>query len=412
MKYLIPLLLLVSGCASNSSSQKNIENCSNLKRMVGTCAEAQKTQVDGKQNGAVLIGFLLRKMNNKDRLTKNMDRLLSISLKNVESGKSYNINLSGKNFGMKTVEPGVYCLSRVTTYVNFSINLCDKGTIPVNSGEIKNAGFWLTGINYDSDEVKLKVFDTSAKKMDLYEDATKYYANFFEEKLKTSPKSTVLNSIEGYWYTTEETVKTYFFDADGSYYKASELYDHGNLNLSGYWSWSKGSGKAELKNKYGSFKMIKKDDKLLAIYENVKGLGVRWIAYRNPIRFWELENDCESPVVQYDRSTLDKVAAQIKKSVYVKIDYNSTEPPHIARVGKRVFMRPHGQKVVKSNISSEEEEMILNTFHKWRFAKEAKNQTLTICMIKDVYPTECLSPDSEFIIFESGKKYPERGMCF
>ena len=71
MKYLIPLLLLVSGCASNSSSEKNIDNCSNLERVVGACSEAQKTQVGGKQNGAVLIGFLLRKMNNKDSKIRN-----------------------------------------------------------------------------------------------------------------------------------------------------------------------------------------------------------------------------------------------------------------------------------------------------------------------------------------------------
>lgn len=412
MKYLIPLILLVSGCATNSSSQKKMDNCSNLETMVGSCTNSIKDQLAGNQNGAILIGFLLHKMNNKERLSKNIDRILSISLKNVENGNSYNINLNNRNFGMKTVEPGVYCLSKVTTYVNFSINLCNKGTIPVNPGEIKNAGYWLAGINYDTDKVKLKVFDTNAKKIDLYEDATKYYGNFIEEELKVSPKVSASDSIVGYWYTTEETIKTYLFEADGNYYKSSELYDNGNLNLSGYWSWTKDTGEAELKNKYGYFKMTKQNEKLLAIYENIKGLGVRWLAYRNPIRLWDLNKEYDSPVVQYDRSTLEKVTAQTKKSVYIEINYNSSEPKHIARVGKKVFMRPNGQKVVRSNLSSTDEKKILDTFYKWRFATEAENQTLTICMINGEYPDECLSPGSESIIFESGKKYPIHGMGF
>jgi hypothetical protein len=412
IKYLMALLLLVSACASNTSNHKELGTCSNLKGTENDCSKTLNKLSAANQDGAILIGFILRKMNNKDKLTKYLDRIISINLKNIESGRSYVIDLNGKNFGLKSVEPGVYCLDKVTTYVNLSINLCDmNATIPVNPGEIKNAGYWLAGINYDTDEVKLKVFDRNTKHINLYENATPYYADF-AEKLKISPYSSTLDSIEGYWYTAEETINTYLFDENGSYYKANDLYNQGNLNLGGDWSWVDGVGNAKLKNKYGSFKMIKKNEQLLAIFENINGLGVRWIAYRNPIRLWDLENNDESSVVEYDRSALERIAAQTKKSIFIEIEYNSSEPTHISRIGKVVFMRPHEQQVVKSNITLEQENEILKTFHKWRFTTEAKNQKLTICMITDAYPAECSSPDNQSIIFKLGKKYPIHGMGF
>ncbi|WP_282109453.1 hypothetical protein [Shewanella algicola] len=412
IKYSIALLLLVSACTSNTSNHKELGTCSNLNGAENDCSKTLNKLSAANQDGAILIGFDLRKMNNKDKLTKYLDRIISINLKNIESGRSYVINFSGKNFGLKSVEPGVYCLDKVTTYTNFSISLCDmNATIPVNAGEIKNAGYWLAGINYDTNEVKLKVFDRNTKHINLYENATPYYADF-AEKLLISPYSTTLDSIEGYWYTAEETIKTYLFDENGSYYKSNDLYNQGNLTLGGNWSWVDGVGNARLKNKYGSFKMVAKKDQLVAVFENINGLGTRWVAYRNPVRLWDLKNNGESAVVQYDRSTLDKVATQTNKSIYIEIEYNSSESTHIPRIGKVVFMRPHEQHVVKSNITLEQENEILKTFYKWRFTTEAKNQKLTICMITDGYPAECSSPDNQSIIFQLGKKYPIHGMGF
>ena len=118
IKYLIALLLLLSACASNTSNHKELDICSNLKGSENDCSKTLSKLSTANQDGAILIGFILRKMNNKDKLTKYLDRIISINLKNIESGRSYVINFNGKNFGLKSVEPGVYCLDKVTTYVN------------------------------------------------------------------------------------------------------------------------------------------------------------------------------------------------------------------------------------------------------------------------------------------------------
>jgi len=412
MRYLILLILLVSGCATNSNYQNKLNDCLNLDELTVSCKTFIKEHAEKHQNGAILIGFLLRNMDNKGKLGREMARVLSIRLKNVENGKYYNINLSSRYIGMKLVEPGTYCLSKVTTYENFSINLCSKGKITVNPGEIKNAGYWLAGINYNADEVTLQVFDTNAKKIDLYEDAIKFYDKFHEEKLNNYPLSSDSDSIVGYWYTAERDVKTYLFKDDGSYYKTSELFGDSNLTHSGNWDWSDNLGKSEQKNKYSSFKMIKKNGNLHAVFENKKGLGGRWTAYRNPIRHWDLGDEYGSAVVQYDRSALEKVANGASKSVFIKINFSSYKPKVIPRVGKKLFKRPHGEKVLKSNVSSSEEKLILDTFYKWRFSSVGEDLSLTICMINGEYPEECLSPQGQFLIFELGKKYPVKGMGF
>ena len=391
MKYLILIIILLSGCVTNSP--------------------IKKTQSKKEQNGALLMGFLLLKMNNKEELSNQFDQVLSIRLKNLESGTSYTVNFSNKNFFMISVEPGIYCLSNIKTYKNFSMNLCKKGKIAVNPGEIKNVGYWVAGIYYDADYVNFKVFDTNTRKIDLFENATRYFVDFYQENVKLNEKITASHPIAGYWYTVRDTVVTYLFETNGSYYSSSE-YQEGNLSLGGSWTWDNGRGNAELKNKYGSLKLQQKDDKLLAIFENIKGYGTRWLGFRNPIRTWDLDNEYENPVVAYDRSALDKVSQETNKSIFVKIKYNSSKPYYIARIGKKVFMRPNEQRVVESNVSVEEQNAILDKFSSWRFSREDDNQELTICMINGDYISECSSSNKDIVVFELGKKFPIKGMGF
>ncbi len=383
-----------------------ISSCKTTNEFDNNQISILESEINKQNDGAILIGFLLKSMSNKEKLTNKVDRVLSISLKNIHSGELYSINLNSKNFGIKKVKAGVYCLNKVVTYINFSISLCDKERITVNPGELKNAGYWLAGINYDVEKVKLRLFKTNTQKLELYEKSSKYYGEFLNEELGSNYIVNSNKSIIGYWYTSTDYLKTYLYDSNGKYFTSDDLSNRGNFKFSGTWSLENGDGVTKLHNGYGSSKIKIYNGKLYSTFENKHGSGTLMVGYRNPIRLWELKDEYTSPVVGYERGLLDNIAQNLNKSIYLKVKYSSKSPRTPKLLGKSVFKRPHDYEVISSNIPVEYEKEIMNKFYKWRFKDEVTEQILTICLINGNPIEQCDEKGKVVIAFELGKAFP------
>jgi hypothetical protein len=401
VKYLVILLLILTGCSSQKLDTADTSLCeSNFEKCSDFIAKNER-------NGVIVIGFLLREMTNKGELQAYAESLSSISLKNIDTGNRYQIDFKLRNFGAIEVEPGGYCLDYIKTTRKFPLEKCKKSQITVKPGEIKNAGYWLAGIRYTGRKTHFRVFDMGAKKIDLLEKAKQYYGKNMHNWLITSSKVDGDTSIAGFWYAAGEDFKVFEFSDGNLVFNNSGFRE--SKSLLGTWSWKNSQGAVKLHNNFGEYRLTAKEEKLVLQYENIEGSGGITIGFRNPFRNWSLEHYYDYPVINYQRSNLDAISKKLNKSIFFKVSFNSVKPPIIPRIGKKTLMRPEKYYIKHSNVGTLDEELFLEDFYKWRFSIEASDYALTVCVINGSYPEECRKKGKNVLVFELGNKFPVYG---
>ncbi|BDY06981.1 hypothetical protein [Ferrimonas sp. YFM] len=379
-----------------------------LSLLAGCASKPINKDIDG-GDGYILMGFILKSMSNKGTLFDDREPVTSITIKNIDTRESFKIDLVGNNFALKKVSPGVYCLNKITTYKNVSFKLCDKGRIAVNSGQIKNAGYWIAGVNYDNSRPMFKLFYKDTYKINLYENAAKIYSGDLTDFLKEQPNASIRNSAVGYWYTAKESEETYLLDSNGKVYQTDDFRNEGNLSLRKSLSWTEFDGSIDFNGKTSKYMAWKEKEKLKVMVEYSNGHGHRWVAYRNPLRNWDFGREFETPVVTYSRAALEKVAQNENKSVFIEVEYDAVDPSVSPLIGKRAFKRPVNRTVLRSNVSQESERDIVDDFFRWRFKEVGNKQKIVICLIKDSHPGECANLAGNYIEFRLGTPFPVAG---
>ncbi|KTF15712.1 hypothetical protein [Pseudoalteromonas sp. H105] len=152
MKHIIILTIIIIISACQSVNENLLES-----KKVGRTTPKIFTQGEG----LLVIGINPISMTNKMNPTKKAERLISFSLKNIDTGFIKRINHNYKKVSVVSLPSGRYCLNSFDTYVNLKLRHCDAPYFDVESGSVENAGIISVGINYNAqnNEVTHKVFE-------------------------------------------------------------------------------------------------------------------------------------------------------------------------------------------------------------------------------------------------------------
>lgn len=160
-----------------------------------------------KGNGLLIIGVNPLVMNNKMSLgkksIKKSAKLLSFSVKNIDTGFVKTIKHHFKKAAVVSIPSGRYCLSSLNTYINLKLKHCKAPYFDVESGSVENAGVTTVGINYNlqSNKIHHKIFDVNRSNEifnKLGSNGTNKVAEFFANIDNTSfPKTFYVQPPKG-----------------------------------------------------------------------------------------------------------------------------------------------------------------------------------------------------------------------
>lgn len=122
--------------------------------ILGGAASAADTPVSSTGDGMLVIGAKLYNMNNAGVVDYSQYPLSTLSVKNLDSGRAYNIELDS-NHGMTALPAGTYCLNSVRPQNSSPLVYCAKPFFRVNAGKILVAGYFDFAVNLSGHSYKL-----------------------------------------------------------------------------------------------------------------------------------------------------------------------------------------------------------------------------------------------------------------
>ena len=105
------------------------------------CASNSDQATANAGQGMLVIGVVLNDMNDADQVDGGQHAVNSLSVKNLDNGQSYDIQLTS-NHGMATLPAGTYCVNSILPRHYVSLSYCAKPFFKVAAGKILVAGYF------------------------------------------------------------------------------------------------------------------------------------------------------------------------------------------------------------------------------------------------------------------------------
>lgn len=118
------------------------------------CASTSNTSSSNTGNGMLVIGVVLHGMNDAGQVDSGQYPVSSLSVKNLDDGQSYDIQLSA-NHGMATLPAGTYCVNSIVPQNGASLTYCAQPFFKIDAGKILVAGYFEFAENLPTHSYKL-----------------------------------------------------------------------------------------------------------------------------------------------------------------------------------------------------------------------------------------------------------------
>lgn len=154
-------------------------------------------------NGLLVLGLNPVEMTNKMSLTNKGARVLSYTLKNVQTGEIFSLEHTYGRLNVTSVPAGRYCIDRIVTYTNVRLSHCATPFLDVEANEIENAGVFTLGIHYSGKGSVTHNFfkgfrkkgDITKRLSDVQKQALKAFVDSNPSKVIVREFSSALNKI-------------------------------------------------------------------------------------------------------------------------------------------------------------------------------------------------------------------------